>query len=369
MGYHLLKRLLLIIPALWALGTIVFLLSRILPGSYASERILGAEAGFYSTGATADREAAYQAYLHRTGQDLPLFYFSLSPAALPKKPTGADAYTFLIPQFTWHGSHNQYQRWLRQATQGDFGTSLKNGQPVAHLLRSSVGNTLWLLLCSMLVALLVAFEASIRMVQGKGQWLRKLLLPVLFVLDSIPPFVLALLLLTLFANPDFLPLFPAFGMGYYTPQGVGLGQQLTEWLFYMALPLSCLVLFNLPYLTSQFYNALRAALQEDYIRTAKAKGLAEAKVIRKHAVRNALLPLITLLSDFIPALVAGTFIIETVFAVPGTGRLLIDSVLARDYPVLTGIILLVAAFRMLAYLLADLAYTWADPRIKQGGNA
>lgn len=369
MGYYLLKRLLLVIPALWALGTVVFLLSRILPGSYASERILGAEAGFYSTGSAADREAAYKAYLQRTGQDLPLFYFSLSPAALPKRTMEAHAHSFLVPQLSWHGSRNQYQKWLGQVVRGDFGTSLKNGQPVVHLLYGSVGNTLWLLLCSMVIAFLLAFEASIRMVQDKGQWLRKLLLPVLFILDSIPPFVLALLLLTLFANPDFLPLFPAFGMGYYTPQGIGLGQQLTAWLFYMALPLICLVLFNLPYLTSQFYNALRTTLQEDYIRTAKAKGLTEAKVIRKHAVRNALLPLITLLSDFIPALVAGTFIIETVFAVPGTGRLLIDSVLARDYPVLTGIVLLVAAFRMLAYLLADLAYTWADPRIKQGGDA
>ena len=449
MGGYLLRRLLLAIPALWALATVVFLLSRLLPGSYGSERILQSGAGYYSKGSVTEREAAYRAYLQRTGQNMPLFYISAGPATQPSAASAtaypkhtqdqlnklswrygaqhAEAYihsvaalqkqwqdshmnavavhiqalqaadnikplvdaakeiraaaghprlrsaadtvlvrlqamqqqntfAFLLPAVRWHGSQNQYHQWLLQLLRGNLGNSYKSSRPVLDVLVEAVGNTWWLLICSMMVTLLLALELSVLMAQKKGNRLRKALLPLLFILDSIPPFVLALLLLVLLANPNFIQLFPVFGMGYYMPQELGLWQELMQWTYFMALPLLSLVLFNLPYLTSQIHSAISAAMQSDYTRTARAKGLAESAVIRKHALRNSLLPIITIVSDFIPALVTGTLIVETVFAVPGVGRLLLDAVLSRDYPVLTGIVLIIAAFRIAAYLAADIAY-------------
>ncbi|WP_161891022.1 ABC transporter permease [Pontibacter russatus] len=354
MGTYLLKRLLQALPALWALATIVFLLSRLLPGTFGSERILQNSGGYYSKGTAADRQAAYQDYRKRTGQDLPLFYFSVAPATEP-----------LVPKLRWHGSRNQYHRWLLGVLQGDLGRSYKSSQPVMKVMLEAVGNTFWLLACSMLVTFFLALELSIRMAGKRGGRLRKFLLPLLFVIDSIPPFVLALLLLVLLANPSFLQLFPVFGMGYYIPQELSLWEELVQWTYFMALPMLSLVLFNLPYLTSQMYDSVSTALRADYIRTARAKGLDGQTVIRRHALPNSLLPIITIVSDFIPALVTGTLIVETVFAVPGIGRLLIDAVLSRDYPVLTGIVLMIAVFRVVAYLLADLAYARADPRTRQ----
>lgn len=456
---HLLKRLLLAIPILWLLGTAVFLLSRTLPGSFGEERFLNPEAGFYSKSSQSSREAAWEQLQQKTGQHLPLFYFSISSAALPdtlqnvqpsarreqlqqlairygnwpavaafdlqveklvkaleiypakgaskslqelryrtnisdlqkaiNKLSKSDtspavaplavavserievlninqsSYTYLVPRITWNGTTNQYHHWLVGILTGDFSTSYRTSQPVLEMILEGIGNTFWLLLCSMVVTLLLALELSILMAKKKLQWLRRLLLPALFAIDSIPMLVLAILLLVLLANPDFIQLFPVYGMGYYQPTNLSFWQNLSMRLQFMALPLIALVLVNLPYITNQIYTSLQASLQADYTRTARAKGLPEHLVIRRHALCNALLPIITIVSDFIPALVSGSVLIETIYAIPGVGRLLVESVMARDYPVLVAIILVVLLVRMVAYALADAAYFWADPRMKQ----
>lgn len=349
------------IPAIWLLGTLVFLLSRLLPGSFAEERLLNQEGGFYSKGSQSSREEALRQYQERTGQNLPVFYFGLTS---PNKNTDQAQHISLFPQLSWHGADNQYHRWLKGVFTGDLGTSYRTGLPVLDMIWKSIGNTFWLLLASMLVTLILAMELSILMARERLRWLRSLVLPILFFIDSIPMLVLSLLLLVLLANPDFLQLFPVYGMGYYVPGQLSFWQELGQRLQYMALPHLALVLVNLPYITNQVYSSLQAALQAAYTRTARAKGLPERLVIRRHALRNALLPLITIVSDFLPALVSGSILVETIFAIPGIGRLLVESVLARDYPVLVAIVLVVLVVRMVAYTLADIAYALADPRLK-----
>jgi peptide/nickel transport system permease protein len=456
MASYLLKRLLLAIPALWFIASLIFLLSRLMPGAYGSEIIQQAETGYYSKSDAAIRAQTYQEFLKKTGQDLPLFYFSLSPQpepdtldliypeserkflkqltwqygdwqhvssfhkslkfieaettlaqkrkleqhfqALYLNPTpthideavsvmaqllpepllkrsqlqvhtaallaGQSQYSYLLPSLRWHGTDNQYHRWLAGMATGDFGISFRDGRPVQTVLFEAVGNTWWLLIISMCLAALLALELAVLMVRSTGYAWRTTVLPSLFILDSIPLFVLAMLLLVLLASPAFLQLFPVYGMGYFSETKLTWFQARSQWLQFMALPMLCLVLANLPYLTNQFYHALSGTANQDYIRTARAKGLSENNVIRRHMLRNALLPVITLLSDFLPALVAGAVIIETIFAIPGIGRLLIDSVMARDYPVLVGIVVMVAVFKQLAHLFADLLYAMADPRIR-----
>ncbi|WP_461491314.1 ABC transporter permease, partial [Pontibacter sp. HJ8] len=447
---------LLAIPALWFIASLIFLLSRLMPGAYGSESIQNAETGYYSKSEAAVRAQTYREFLAKTGQDLPLFYFSLSPQPEPDtlhlvypeserkflkqlswqygdwqlvssfhkclkylvaettlaekrklepylqalyldpKPahieeavsalvqllpepllkrsqlqehtaallSGQNRYSYLLPSLRWHGTANQYQHWLTGMAIGEFGTSYRDGRPVATVLFEAVGNTWWLLIISLCLATLLALELAVLMVRRTGYAWRKVVLPSLFVLDSVPLFVLAMLLLVLLASPAFLTLFPVYGMGYFSETSLTWLQARSQWLQFMALPMLCLVLANLPYLTNQFYHALSGTANQDYIRTARAKGLSENLVIRRHMLRNALLPVITLLSDFLPALVAGAVVIETIFAIPGVGRLLIDSVMARDYPVIVGIVVMVAIFKQLAHLVADLLYAMADPRIR-----
>lgn len=456
MANFVLRRLLVAIPTLWLIASAIFLLSKLMPGAFGSAHLAQQEAGYYSRSDAASRDHSYRQFLKSTGQDLPLFYFSVSSAALPdtlyrvflerdraflqkiswqygnpdaaarffrslktleaslteteRQPIQAhlytiyshrnaseleeataciaallpadrlkhsqilensalllansSGYTFLSPSMQWHGSQNQYHHWLVGLAKGSLGTSLRDGRPVSTVLAEAIGNTWWLLLISVCFATMLAMELALLMVRRSGRIWRSMLLPSLFLLDSIPLFVLAMLLLVLLASPAFVQLFPVYGMGYYSAYDQSWVQQLSQWLQFMALPMICLVLANLPYLTNQFYQSVAAVAGQDYIRTARAKGLSEQRVIRSHMLRNALLPVITLLSDFLPALVAGAVIIETIFAIPGVGRLLIDAVLARDYPVIVGIVVIVAIFRLLSHLLSDLLYALADPRIR-----
>ncbi|MBF9254882.1 ABC transporter permease [Pontibacter sp. 172403-2] len=459
MRYYLLKRLFLAIPVLWLLATLVFMLSRLLPGSYAAESILQEGNGYYAKGSAADRATAYQQYLIRTGQHLPLFYFSVSSGATPPDsllrllPEAAqhnlqqlawhignwqEAYTFwrtlqelqlhagpaelqalapflqtittttnvqqrveaaraiikydtasplarklyrlalklqqqhrlsfMIPSLRWHGTANQYHKWLTGILHGNLGNSYRDSRSVTDIIVETSANTFWIIFISMLLTTLAALELSIKLMQPRYKQWRKAVMPLLFLIDSIPLFVLALLLLVLFASPAFLQLFPVYGLGY----GYG-GQtrieQITHTLPYLVLPILCLSLAHLPYLVNQFYNALSAAESMDYTRTARAKGLPYGLIIRKHMLRNALLPIITLLSDFLPALIAGSVIIETIFAIPGMGRLLVTSVQARDYPLLVAIVLVVAVAKVVSHVLADICYAYADPRIRYQSQA
>lgn len=456
MATFVLKRFLVALLTLWVIASAIFLLSKLMPGTFGYEHLAQNEAGYYSRSDAESRERNYRHFLRATGQDLPLFYFSLtssvqidtlhrvfperdrlqlqklawrynsptaaalfyrstkwleqnlpaeqrqkvqpqlytlrnhtSPEELKLAVAGiaeqlpssyfiqssiqetsgqllqtATSYTYLLPALQWHGVQNQYHRWLAGLATGSMGNSLKDGRPVFTVLLQAIQNTWWLLLCSLVLATWLSLELALRMVRRSGRRWRKSVLPALFLLDSIPLFVLAMLLLVLLASPAFLQLFPVYGMGYYSSQSLPWWQALGQWLQFMALPMLCLVLTNLPYLTNQFYQSLATVATQDYVRTARAKGLSESRVIRRHMLRNALLPLITLLSDFLPALVAGAVLIETIFAIPGVGRLLLESVLSRDYPVIVGIVVLVALFRLLAHLLSDLLYAQADPRIR-----
>ncbi|MFD2245235.1 ABC transporter permease [Pontibacter ruber] len=450
---YLFKRLVLVLPMLWLIASLFFLLSRLLPQGLGAGNILKGDEQ-YSKGSKESRERSYRQYLHKTQQDLPLFYFSIharaepdtlyrvypeserlhlrrlawkygnwplvsayysgvkqahtlaaqqdqlqphfealhtstvAPAILAAASSIAEAdqenafqtaillrnakrmvehrqdYLGLLPTLSWNGSKNQYHNWLTEVLQGNFGTSYRDHRAVPAILAEAIGNTFWLLILSMAISVVLAFELSILMVRQKGRKWRRLFLPVLFLTDSIPTFVLALLLLVLLASPAFLQLFPVYGMGYYSPAGLPWHESLARQVQFMALPVLCLTLANLPYLTNQVYRSLATTGNEDYTRTARAKGLSETRIIRKHMLRNAWLPIITLLSDFLPALVAGALIIETIFAIPGVGRLLLTAVQARDYPVMMGIVVIVALFKMLSHLVADALYSLADPRIR-----
>ncbi|WP_347158608.1 ABC transporter permease [Pontibacter chitinilyticus] len=456
MLYYLLKRLLFALPVLWLLATLVFILSKLLPGFYGAESILQeGSSSYYAKSSSQHRARVYQEYLHRTGQDLPLFYFSVTSSvdlpdsvikSIPERerqwvqrlawetgswkdavayqrtwsllrqsadsnqsksvvayflqeglttdasnrialatklqkqmPTSTLALDllrqtrelqprsislqYLLPSFHWHGLANQYQHWLTGILKGDFGSSLRDNAAVTSILLEACSTTFFILLVSMLLTVLLALELSIKLVQPSGMKWRKVLLPVLFVLDSIPAFVLALLLLVLFASPAFLQLFPVYGLGFVATDQNWLAH-MADVIPYMILPICCLSLAHLPYLVTQFYSALADAAGMEYTRTARAKGLPDARVIRKHVLRNALLPMITLLSDFLPGLVAGAVVVELIFAIPGMGRLLITSVQARDYPVIVAIVLVVAMLKVLSHVLADLCYAYADPRIR-----
>lgn len=330
---------------IWLLTSLIFLLSRL---ALSATDVLGlpatADLNISYSASPASQVAARQALRQRLGLDDPLFYFSRT-----HYPAGQ-------PNWQWNGSHNQYHFWLTQLLQGNLGTSFRNGQPVAPRLAAALRCTLPL----MAIAAALASALALLLAQQLAQrpWWRSPALALLTGLHALPLFVLAATLLLLLANPELFNWFPA---SYRSAEG---SNNLPAARAYLVLPLVSLVMSAVPSLTLQLEAALTRELHTGYATTARAKGATKTQVVRHHALRNALLPLITLFTDLLPALVAGAVVVEVLFALPGMGRLLAEAAATHDLPILIGVLLLVAGARLAALLLADILYIWADPRIR-----
>ena len=334
--------------ALWAIASLVFLLSR--RGPISAEEVLLPDRSELSGagGSSSARQQAAHDLRHRLGLDLPLFYCSREAPAAGR------------PRWHWHGGHNQYQHWLKALARGELGRSWRSGQPVAQQLLGAVRFTLPLTGAALVLAVGLALGLGRRLAAPRRWWhgpVRAALVGV----SGVPLFVVAVGLLLLLANPEVLAWFPVQGLaGGEASSGAAVGDALAH----LALPVASLVLVALPGLTLQLEAAIRHELGTGYATTARSKGLPEAAVIRRHAFPNALMASITQLTDLVPALVAGAVVVEVVYALPGMGRLLAEAAARHDAPVLVGGVLLVGTARLLALLLADVLYQWADPRLR-----
>ena len=337
--------------AVWALASAVFLLSHRDLDAAVRLQLPDASDLTADRNTPADRRASQLAVQHRLGLDLPLFYANRRPG--PHRAT---------ENWQWNGIRNQYHQWMVGLLHGNLGTSFRTGEPVGARLRRALAYTLPLTGTAALLAVWAALALAPRL--AARSWWQQPVRTVLVGLHALPLFVVALALLLLFANPEVLPWFPAYGLDHPNDSEGGLWSHLATYCQHLTLPVAALALTALPELTLQLDAALTQELRTDYATTARAKGLPESAVVRRHALRNALLPTLTQIAELLPALVAGAVVVEVVFALPGMGRLLAEAAATRDFPMLVGGVLLTGAARLLALFLADLLYLWADPRIR-----
>lgn len=328
----------------WGIASAVFLLLRLLPAADEQWTTGDTDDLGRATGAGPGRVAAQSAWQHRQGLDEPVFYVT--------RPAG---------QWQWHGAHNQYHRWLRQLLRGELGYSYRTGQPVGSMFAPALAYTLPLMVVASGLAAAGTIGLALALAASVPGW--RLVRTALTALQAVPLFALALGLLLLLANPDALDVLPANGLALndLTP---GSGPWLLAYGAHLVLPLLCLVLAALPELVLPLEAALRQELAAGYADTARAKGLTTSQVLFRHVLPNALLPLLPAFTTLLPTLVAGAVVVEVLFALPGTGRLLAEAAATHDYPVVVAGVLLAAAARLLAWLLADALYFWADPRIR-----
>ncbi|MFP3904287.1 MAG: nickel ABC transporter permease [Armatimonadota bacterium] len=243
----------------------------------------------------------------------------------------------------------RYCRWLGQVTRGDLGRSVATGNSVFTEIRQRLPATLQLAVASVAIAVLVGLPLGIVAAVHRGSWPDALGRLVALIGVSIPNFWLALLLILLFAL--FLKWLPSFGYGTFA---------------HLLLPALTLGT-ALAALTARITrSSMLDVMDAEYIRTARAKGLDEGTVIFKHALRNALIPVVTVSGLQFGRLLEGAIVVESVFGWPGLGRLLVDSIFARDYMVLQGCILVVALLIVAVNFIVDLSYAWLDPRIRYG---
>jgi peptide/nickel transport system permease protein len=250
----------------------------------------------------------------------------------------------------------QYASWAAAAARGDLGRSFKTGDPVAGLIADRLGPTLQLTGGALLVALVVALPLGVLAAVRRGTVWDTLGSAVSLFGVSFPSFWLGIMLILLFTEA--LPWLPPSGLAEY-----GRESDLASRLRHAVLPTLTLGLIQMAALMRFTRSSLLEALRQDYVRTARAKGVAEARVVWRHALRNALIPVVTVVGLSLPTLVGGAVLTETVFAWPGIGRLAVGAVFERDYPVIMGVNLVVAGVVITANLVTDLAYTLIDPRI------
>ena len=316
MGTYILRRLLMLIPVMLIVGIVVFMLVHLTPGDPAAV-ILGQNA-------TGEQ---IQALRDRLGLNDPL-------------PV-------------------QFIRWFGDALRLDFGDSLFLGMPVTEALWQRAQPTTLLTLYALIVMILIGIPAGVIAAVRRNSLVDRGLMLMSISGAAIPTFFLGILLILIFAvRLRWLP------SGGYTP----IDQDPIAHFKGMILPSFTLGFASAGLLARLVRSSMLDVMREDYVRTAMAKGLKFRNVITKHALRNALIPAITVIGYSLGALLGGAVVTETVFTIPGMGRLVVQSIARRDYPLIQGAIMLIAGFYVLVNLLVDILYVYIDPRIRYGGD-
>lgn len=256
----------------------------------------------------------------------------------------------------------RYVRWAWSAARLDFGRSFRDGEPVLAKIAGRVPVTLAINLTGLLLTVLLAVVIGVAGASRQGAWADQIITFIVFVAFAMPTFVLALAAMAFFGLR--LHWLPVSGVTSLDHELMGGWERFADVARHLTLPVLVSVLAHFSGLARYMRSGMIEVFRQDYIKTAWSKGLSARAVLYGHALRNALLPLITILGLSLPSVLGGSVILETVFGIPGLGKLMMDSVMARDLPVYMALLTIGAFLTLIGNLLADLAYRWADPRIR-----
>lgn len=318
MTSYIIRRLVMMLIVLIIVSLMVFIAMRLLPGDPIRMLVTQSEQQEFT-------DAQIQALRHQFGLDRPLLV--------------------------------QYVSWIGGIFHGDLGTSILQRAPVAQEIVRRVPITLHLGLTAFIIGFLIGIPAGVICAVRRGKWIDTLVTTLANIGITVPAFWLGVMLIYLFGL--YLRWLPV--QGYVSP----FDDFVLSWRG-LVMPVICLALFPIASNCRQTRSSMLEVMRQDYIRTAWSKGLKERIIIMRHALKNGLIPIVTLAGMGLSMIIGGSVIVETVFNIPGMGRLAVTSVLNQDYPYVQGIILLVSAFILIINLLVDLAYGWLDPRIRYG---
>ncbi len=331
MGKYLLQRLLLFVPTLFLITLLSFGISRLAPGDPAALKV-----GVTAEGGIAGR-------------------------------TGLNERTLELLRRQWHLDKpiwQQYLLWLRDLVRLDFGRSFQDNRPVLEKIAERLPITLAMNIAAVLIAYGIAIPLGIYSATHSGSFGDRLTTFLLFALYSLPTFWVGMLAITFLCNPEYIALFPTGGVrSVFHSEQWSLWRRIADYVWHLTLPMLVYTYGSFAFISRQMRSAMLEVLRQDYIRTAYAKGLPGRVVIWKHALRNSLIPILTLLAGVLPALIGGSVIVETIFSIPGMGELSFRALVARDYPVIMAVFTLSAVLTLVGILLADILYAIADPRI------
>jgi len=255
----------------------------------------------------------------------------------------------------------KYVKWLGRAAHGDLGYSIRYKEPVTDVIMRNIGNTMLLSLSALLLSVLIAVPIGVISATHKYSLFDYVITVFTFIGLSIPVFFLGMLMIKFLAFD--MNLFPISGMVTVGADYSGI-QKFFDLIQHMILPVTALGMINMASLMRYTRSSMLEVIMQDYIRTARAKGLKERRVIYNHALKNALIPVVTVICMSMGYLLSGALLTETVFSWPGMGTLIYQAILNRDYPLVTSSTMVLAMFILFSNLLADILYAFLDPRIK-----
>jgi peptide/nickel transport system permease protein len=258
--------------------------------------------------------------------------------------------------------HIQYLEWLKRFLELDFGKSFVDGRNVLNKIVERIPITLTINILSLILIFIVAIPIGILSATRQYSLFDKLSTVFVFIGFSTPTFWLALLLMILFGVT--MGILPISGIQSIDVSEMGPFDRLLDWIKHLILPVGVSAFGGIAGLSRYSRSSMLEVIRQDYIKTAKAKGLPETEVIFKHAFRNALMPIVTILGLSVPGLIGGGVIFETIFAIPGMGQLFYSSTMARDYPTIMGILVIGATLTLFGNLIADISYAIVDPRVR-----
>ncbi len=331
MTTYIIRRLVLMIPTLLGITIMVFAISRIAPGDPVSLSM--------GPGGQMDAERAAdvrQVRMKLYGLDKP------------------------IPV--------QYFRWLWRVIRFDFGDSIKHHRPVSELIAERLPITLTLNLMAFVIIYAVSLPLGVLAAVKHKRFFDRSSSVMLFMLWSLPSIWVGQMLIGYFCGPTFFNWFPPAGLSSNNADVLPFFPWLLDRLWHLVLPVFCLSYGGFAYLTKQVRAGMLDSLGSDYVRTARAKGLSNRVVVIRHAFGNSVIPVITITATLLPAMFGGSIIIESIFSIPGMGRLAFEAVTTRDYNVVMAAATIAGVLNLIGLLLADIAYAIADPRISFEGE-
>ena len=320
-----LRRITILLLVVWTVVSLVTILIELVPGDPAVA-VLGEQA-------TSEQ---IEQFRQKHGLDRPPFFFSFP------RDSGASRH------FQWHGADNRYVDYWRGILHGDMGLSFRTDRPVVDLILERYTATIELAVAALLIAIVIAIPLGVVAGKNRGTWIDNVASVVALIGISLPSFVIGPLLVYVFAVK----------LGWLPPSGR------FEWID-IILPAFTLGAALSAILTRMVRSSVIEELGEDYVRTARAKGLSETTVVYKHVLKNGLIPVVTILGLQLGVLLAGAIITEKIFSWPGLGLLLVeDGIGKRDYRVVQGCVLVISITYIIANSLTDMIYRWLDPRIR-----
>ena len=260
----------------------------------------------------------------------------------------------------------QYLYWIRDVALLDFGESFRPpNEPVLSRLAEALPITIILNIISFTLVYLIAIPIGIICGVKQHSWWDRVLTALVFMLYALPVFWAGTMLIIFFANPRYLHWFPTTGNAgiSWGDEGVTFWSFVKGWSWHVFLPLICLTYTGFAYLSRQMRSSVLEQIRQDYVRTARAKGLSGRTVVMRHVVRNSMIPIVTIFASIFPAMIAGSLIIEVIFSIPGMGRLFFEAVLDRDYPLIMGEVTIASVLTLAGVLISDICYVLVDPRI------